>query len=329
MNVSDAVEIIVGKGFTERQARFLTLVLRHAGVCVMRQYCAFASVVLGDKTCKFFKKLERLGYVSTYECVHNRARIYHLRHRELYEAIGEPESRLRRPPSVPRTVERLMVLDAMLDMTDVTWLATGEEKVEHLTIRAGVPRDALPRAKTTHDGVEGITDFPDRLPIGICRDGRVVLIYLSAKPLDEGIRDFAQRHAAMLAKLPAWTIRIAVPVHIARGVQRLEHVAVDQLATPLRTAVIEELRWYFARLRAGQPSPSFPDRDERFERDRAAFADARFPVLYRAWRQDGDTALTLASSTAISDALKAGAGRIEPLVLPHNYSHLAPLAGVA
>jgi hypothetical protein len=115
MNLDDAVQTVAKKGFTERQARFLVLVARHAGVCVMRQYSAFAGIVFGQKTRKFFAKLESLGWVSTYDCAHNRARIYHLRHRDLYAAIGEPESRLRRPPAVPRALERLMVLDTILE----------------------------------------------------------------------------------------------------------------------------------------------------------------------------------------------------------------------
>jgi hypothetical protein len=98
MNFEHVAGAIVAKGFTERQARFLVLVARHSGVCVMRQYSAFAGVVFGHTTRKFFTKLERLGWVSTYDCARKRARIYHVRHRELYEAIGDAESRLRRPP---------------------------------------------------------------------------------------------------------------------------------------------------------------------------------------------------------------------------------------
>ena len=119
MNLDDAVQTIAKKGFTERQARFLVLVARHSGVCVMRQYATFAGIVFGQKTRKLFAKLESLGWVSTYDCAHNRARIYHLRHRDLYAAIGEPESRLRRPPTVPRGLERLMVLDTILEHPNI------------------------------------------------------------------------------------------------------------------------------------------------------------------------------------------------------------------
>ena len=112
MNLEHAVHTITKRGFTDRQARFLVLVARHSGVCVMRQYSSFAGIVFGQKTRKFFANLVRLGFVSTYDCAHNRGRVYHVRHRAIYEAIGEPDSRLRRPPGVPRALERLMLLDA-------------------------------------------------------------------------------------------------------------------------------------------------------------------------------------------------------------------------
>jgi hypothetical protein len=38
MNLEHPIQTIAKRGFTERQARFLILVARHSGVCVMRQY---------------------------------------------------------------------------------------------------------------------------------------------------------------------------------------------------------------------------------------------------------------------------------------------------
>ena len=42
MNLDDAIGTIISRGFTERQARFLVLVARHSGVCVMRQSSSVA-----------------------------------------------------------------------------------------------------------------------------------------------------------------------------------------------------------------------------------------------------------------------------------------------
>lgn len=57
-----------------------------------------------------------------------------MRHRELYEAIGDPESRLRRPPTVPRALERIMLLDVILREPFPVWLATSEEKRAHVSV---------------------------------------------------------------------------------------------------------------------------------------------------------------------------------------------------
>ncbi len=46
-----------GFGLTARQARFLVLVLEHSGVCLPRQYRAFAGIAHGRQTDRFFSKL--------------------------------------------------------------------------------------------------------------------------------------------------------------------------------------------------------------------------------------------------------------------------------
>jgi hypothetical protein len=239
MNLDDAVQTVAKKGFTERQARFLVLVARHSGVCVMRQYAAFAGIVFGQKTRKFFAKLESLGWVTTYDCAHNRARIYHLRHRDLYAAIGEPESRLRRPPAVPRALERLMVLDTILEHPDIVWLATPDEKVAHLTTLTRIPLEDFPHLVIGQGDARQVRYFPDRLPIGIHPEGRVVLVYLVIDPSRDEFRSFLQRHVAMLAGLSAWTVRVGLPTHMAGLAERMQKDARAQIAAPLRDMIIE------------------------------------------------------------------------------------------
>jgi hypothetical protein len=207
MNLEHAVQTITKRGFTDRQARFLVLVARHSGVCIMRQYSSFAGIVFGQKTRKFFAKLVRLGFVSTYDCAHNRGRVYHVRHRAIYEAIGEPDSRLRRPPGVPRALERLMLLDAILENPESIWMSSSAEKVAYLSSR-GITADAAPHLVIRQGDQERVRYFPDRLPIGVHPSGHVVVVYLHADPMHDEFRDFLQRHASLLERLRAWTIRI-------------------------------------------------------------------------------------------------------------------------
>src|SRR5205814_7499040 len=110
------------------------LVLRHAGVCVPRQFAAFAGISNGGDKCNaFFAKLVGGGYAVATDCLHNRAKLYHVRYKPLYFAIGEPESRYRRPVPAQRAVERLMLLDAVLESPNLRWLTTESEKLAYLT----------------------------------------------------------------------------------------------------------------------------------------------------------------------------------------------------
>ena len=68
MTAEDRVKAVVEFAFTERQARFLVTVMLHSGICLLRQYTAFAGIVHGQKTRKFFAKLVRVTiYLTDHE----------------------------------------------------------------------------------------------------------------------------------------------------------------------------------------------------------------------------------------------------------------------
>ena len=89
--------------------------LHHSGVCLPRQYATFAGVAYGHKINRFFDRLVSRGFASVCPCLHNRALVYHVHHRPLYAAIGQPQSRLRRPVPAASVMPRLMLLDAVLE----------------------------------------------------------------------------------------------------------------------------------------------------------------------------------------------------------------------
>ena len=71
------------------------------------------------------------------------------------------------------------------------------------------------------------------------------------------------------------------------------------------------------------------DDDERAHRARLRrFSGLGFSALYPLWVAQGDDVFPSVAAR-VGDALFCEAGVIEPLVLPHAYSHLAPLVGVA
>jgi integrase len=119
------VAALMKVGFTERHARFLVHVLVFSGVFLERQYRAFTGLVHGQKTHDFLTRLVGDGYATaiTPGALH-RGRFYHVHYKPLYEAIGEANNRHRRPASLGRVVERLMLLDAVLADARYGWLGT-------------------------------------------------------------------------------------------------------------------------------------------------------------------------------------------------------------
>jgi hypothetical protein len=329
VTAEDRVKAVAEFGFTERQARFLVLVMRHAGVCLLRQYASFASIVHGQKTRAFFEKLVSRRYASAYPCRHNRARLYHVHHVGLYRAIGEPNSPHRRPVAAGSIRERLMVLDSMLANPELNWLATDAEKVAHFTtVTPPVPVEKLPRLTMKAKSPPVGDPFPDRLPIGIDSNGRAMFLYLVRPYTRDDLQAFLSRHAELLCSLPSWTLRLVFPRQLAHAYEAFQAVVREEWESPLHACTVEELKWYFEQRRTTPRARFRPGADERLDGAAQAFERPRFYALYRRWLRDGDRAFEAASSPLISETLARGAGRIECLVLPHRYDHLAPLVDI-
>lgn len=330
MTFDERTKAVESFGFTQRQAQFIVHVMIHSGVCVQRQYNTFASIVQGQKTRDFFLRLVTEKYATVYSCGHNRGGIYHLRHKALYRAIGDVNSRLRRPAFLGRSVERLMILDAVLTCPSLRWLGTASDKMSYFTPRLGdrLRRDEYPRLVFGEGPTAGVRYFPDKLPIGVCEDGaQHVFIYLITHPLPRDFRVFLHRYAELLRAMRSWTLRLLVPRHLSSAVARYRSVVREELATPVSREKVDEMRWYFEQRKSA--GPLIGASRERFERAQRAFSAPRFRVLYRVWRDVGDAALEATRSPALADALTRGTGSIEVRYLPHRYSHLLPLVGTA
>lgn len=325
MTWEDRVANVSQQGFTPRQASFLVNVMLHAGVCVGRQYCTFARIAYGQVVCDFLDALVRRGYASPHRCGHPRWRIFHVHHKALYRAIGEPDNRHRKPTALSRAVERLMILDAVLAEPQLTWLATERDKFAYFTLRHRIPREDLPALTFRAEDSETVRHFAEKLPIGLDPDGRLhVFVFLLVQDLPTDFRSFLEKHAELLRALPAWAVRLVIPPHKRGAVALYEAAFHEHIASPLRPTTVDELRWYFSARRRHQA-----DTEERFDQAVHAFAPPRFQALYRAWLDRGDSVLEATQSSTLADALARGAGRLETYVLPYQYTHLLPLVGTA
>ena len=325
MTWDERVRAVAGHGFTERQAGFLVTVMLHSGVCLARHYPAFARITQGQKVHDFFSRLVTRGYATKRRCGHNTARLYHVHHKPLYVAIGDPDNRHRRPLPLGRAVERLMLLDAVLSDRSLTWLATEREKVAHFTLARRVQPADLPTLVFLSATSKTERRFPDKLPIGLGDDDRTyVFVYLVTRPLPVDFRIFLERHAELLRALPAWTIRALIPHHLTDSTKAYQDAFREQLGAPVRPAQMDELRWFFETRRTHEAGS-----DDRFSRARRVFGSPRFRAVYRSWIEQGDRVLDATLSPVLSTAIARGTGRFETHVLKHRYLHLAPLVGTA
>ena len=208
MTSEECIDAVARFGFTTRQAKFLVTVMRHSGVCLPRQYAAFAGIVYGQKTRAFFTGLVGRRYASSCPCMHNRALVYHVHHQPLYRAVGEPHSRLRRPVSAASVVPRLMLLDVLLASPETMWLEGEKEKVAHFAEVAPAALERLSHPATDTGPGRVVRRFQDHLPIGIEPAGRAVFVYPMTSSSVTRFRLFLRRHAPLFGSLPAWTLRI-------------------------------------------------------------------------------------------------------------------------
>lgn len=329
MTFEERVQAMIDHGFTERQAGFLTTVMLHSGVCLGRQYCAYAGIVRGQKVHDFFRDLVANNHVSVYSRAHRKTHLYHVHAKTLYRAIGEPNNRHRRPVPLSRAIERLMVLDGVLADRRHRWLATEREKIAHFTRVTRLSRSELPHISFGVQPDETVRYFAEKLPIGIDPDGRRhVFIYLVTRRLPIDFRVFLHRYGNLLRTLPAWTVRVLVPPHLIGAVALHEAAARDELAMPLPPATVDELRWYFEQRRDAAADPAIVA-DPRFQRASAMFGAPRFRVLYRMWRRYGNRMLDATTSPVTADALARRTGQVDCHVLAHTYQHLSALVSTS
>jgi hypothetical protein len=325
----DYAATLTSFGLTDRQAHFLLVVMRHAGAFVGRQYAAFAGITHGQKVHDFIERLLVRQFVRPIELgTTGRARIFHVQYKPLYAAIGEPDNRNRRRVAIDRTIQRLMILDAVLADRSLTWLGSEQEKRRYFTKRLGdsLRDNEYPRLVFGEPPNVTVRHFPDKLPIGYDSDRyRHVFIYLALSPSPMDFRVFILRHLELLNALEFWTIRVLFPRSLNGSRNAYARAAYELLGAPLTLSERDELTWFLRQqdmlaLKASAAEAA------RWRAARRAFRGARFVALRRHWISEGDRAIYLAASPISRDTLSRGRGSVECVESPHDYGHLVALA---
>jgi hypothetical protein len=330
------VEAVQRFGFLERQARFLVHVLVHSGVFLERQYRLFSGFKHGHNTQTFLRTLidRKYATVITPGKLHS-GRLYHVQFKPLYEAIGEPDNRNRRPVALGRMIERLMLLDVVLGDTKHSWLATEKDKLAYFRavdiFGRKLDDSCYPRSIFGDGRDKTIRYFPEKLPIGVeLGNGgyRHVFVYLARQTIPNDFRVWLLRHGDLLRALHEWTVRVVFPKRFYKARALYLWAFRDDLTKRLSLSTVEEFESYL-KVHHGRDLTDTTTRHATIDQAATKFRGPRFKALEQVWLQGDQTVVHGAASTILADKLARGLGRAEIMLLPHQYLQLTSLVGVA
>lgn len=329
MTATERHDALVRLGFTARQAGFLELVMLHAGVCVLRQYSAYCGIKFGHNTREFFERLTASRYATAYPCRRNGARIFHLHNKALYAVIGQADNRNRRPQTVSRALERLLILDALLtpELRPIRWLGTAAEKAAHFLSIDRLTRADLPVLRFARAGRTVERHFWHKLPIGVSPDDPAIRFLIPfTDSRGYGLRAWLADHRRLLDRLPRWSLGIIVPRALMTNASVPDAIMRDHFAPPLQSRVVDEFRWYCEVRRAVETRTATESASSaRYLTARRAYGSPRFHNAYRRWRDTTDnTVFDELRSGRLFDAAQRGHVTWNCHVIDHQYQHLLP-----
>ena len=206
-----------------------------------------------------------------------------------------------------------MVLDAVLDSPEWTWLASERDKTRHFQSRLAdyrIESRDLPHLAFRTGSLETLRFFPDKLPIGVDRQGdEHVFIYLVTRMSPVDFRAFLQRHAVVWRFLRRLTLRVLVPPQFDDAIPAYRQAAREELLSPLSPSDVSELHWYFEQRKGGAGDVSTPE--PRFVEAARRFRAPRFNALYRTWQRGHTNALWNTGASGLSDAFEEGEATLE------------------
>jgi hypothetical protein len=321
----DRVNAVRPLGFTPRQAAFLVTVALHSGYCLRRQYATFAGVRYGKNVRAFLDRLVSSGLADRFVVRGDRGHVYHVHGRALYRAIGEEESRNRRPAGPAQIARKLMLLDAVIGRADGEWLATDHEKAAFFVDRMGVPAEALVTRRSQTVESPRASYFVHRLPIWVPAAGSPHLLYLAIDGSADPFRSFLYDHATLLRCLTTWTV-VAVSTYPWPALRTVFDRFAQSL-TSTQPVAFGELQWYFERRQLvdrGELAQVSVFDLRRYRELRQRFDSPAHEALYEEWLTTGRIgAATPGSPTGDST------GTLLQEALPFTYAQFGSLPGVA
>jgi hypothetical protein len=274
-------------GYTPSEAAFLALAALHGGYFIRRQFCDFLGVVSGKRATALVARISELHHANRYAFGQNRS-VIHIRHKALYAAIGEPESRNRREHQPFSLQSRLMALDYVLAHSGSTFLVTARERSEAL-LRLGATAESVAVSASAR-GFSG--HFPVRM-----EGTSVTFTFIDAGyDTESAFVTFLRAHRHLFESLPAFHLDFVgtIDSRFGRAAAVFDQVLSKGRLPGLDAEMVDRLVQHFedrTAFEARQTQQFDRARLDRLRDDLSQFSSPAHQALFALWKAQGGEAV--------------------------------------
>jgi hypothetical protein len=284
------IKALRGFGHTESEAHFLYIVATHSGYFTPRQFAEFSGNKAGRATHTFTTRILARKHANERQ-YQNNARVYHLTHRRIYQALDMENIRNRRAHSFEFIKTRLAILDFILGHLHFDYFEGEFDKVQYFQEQFHIRPQEMPGR--TYAGANQVPDtiryFVDKFPLFLDSSTPaqplVTLTYI-----DPGFgnlsafRTHLRSYSIFLSRLPRFAFLFAGPDNcLFPKAERLFAQEISPRSGELSAQVIR----YF-RLRSAWEAKRYEalsnDDLEFLNHARQCFSGELFEATYRKWQ---------------------------------------------
>jgi len=330
---TEAIAALTQFGYTAREAEFLYIVAVHSGFFLQRQFMQFVDVAGRGPATYFLKKAIQKHHVREHLPERGTQKIYHLFSRTIYAALGNENSRHRKPGRyglLEKAAVRVLGLDFVLLHLNCQFLEEEGDKVSYFAEAKHVSADVLPaklfRGQT---GVQTRRYFVERFPIFISGDASALLTNFTY--IEDDIRSlqtfasFIQRYRPLFDALGG-SFKLIFVSTSTKSFRSARDVFIRALSGTERERGQRHLATFF-RLRKMAEEKRFKELAHRdvieWQRGLKRYSDANYESQYQSWKQTGKL-----PEIDCGAAISSPGEHFETFLVVPNLGRLAPSAVV-
>jgi hypothetical protein len=306
MSHSERIAALESLGYTDREASFLCLAALHGGYFLRRQYCGFIGKEIGGTAAALVEKLLDRQHAVAISALHN-TKIYHLRSRPFYAALGEIDNRNRREHAPLAIKRRVVGLDFVLAHPNYRYLATEREKVDYFSGTLGISLSALPYKRYVSIKTPATTTryFVDKFPVFLAetsptesRSTPCFCFVDEGSATLSGFETYLQQYSELWRGLKEFeVIFVADSKRLFAIAERRFRAFIGQLKisgsdpnAKLAARLVEHFEARF-QYQKGDFTSFSREKLIRLRNEQTAFSEPKYQALYERWKTAGDQAV--------------------------------------